>query len=149
MKQKLKAYLKEKGLKSTRQRELILDVFIKNSSHITPEELHRLVSTRSSDIGVATVYRTLKLFVQAQIAAERRFDDNITRYEPRIEGEHHDHMICTVCGHIYEFEDQTIEQRQVDVANQLGMVITSHRLELYGYCKDKSKCDANKLSQNQ
>ena len=147
MQQKLKEYLKAKGLKSTRQRELILDVFVKNSSHITPEELHRLVSIHSSEIGVATVYRTLKLFVQAQIAVERRFEDNITRYEPRIEGEHHDHMICTVCGHIYEFEDLTIEQRQVDVANQLGMVITSHRLELYGHCKDKETCNIYKLRQ--
>ena len=140
MQKKLKSYLKSKGLKSTRQRELILDVFVTNSSHITPEELHKLVSVNSSEIGVATVYRTLKLFVQANIAAERRFEDNVTRYEPRIEGEHHDHMICTVCGHIYEFEDPTIEQRQIDVAEQLGMVITSHRLELYGHCKDLSTC---------
>ena len=147
MQQKLKNYLKTKGLKSTRQRELILDVFVKNSSHITPEELHRLVSIHSSEIGVATVYRTLKLFVQAQIAVERRFEDNMTRYEPRIEGEHHYHMICTVCGHIYEFEDLMIEQRQVDIANQLDMVITSHRLELYGYCKDKKRCDENKSTQ--
>ena len=147
MQQKLKTYLKNKGPKSTRQRELILDVFIKNSSHITTEELHRLVSHHSSEIGVATVYRTLKLFVQARIASERRFEDNVTRYEPRVEGEHHDHMICTVCGHIYEFEDPMIEQRQVYIANQLGMVITSHRLELYGYCKDKNICNANKLRQ--
>ena len=147
MQQKLKTYLKSQGLKSTRQRELILDVFVQNSSHITPEELHRLVAHQSSNIGVATVYRTLKLFVQAKIATERRFDDNITRYEPRVEGEHHDHMICTVCGHIYEFEDPTIEQRQVDVANELNMVITSHRLELYGYCKDKNSCEAYKASQ--
>ena len=149
MKQKLKIYLKSKGLKSTRQRELILDVFMSNSSHITPEELHRKVSLQSSDIGVATVYRTLKLFVQASIAAERRFGDNVTRYEPRIEGEHHDHMICTVCGHIYEFEDQTIEQRQIDVAEQLGMVITSHRLELYGYCKDTDNCTIKTAKLNQ
>lgn len=126
-----------KGLKSTRQRGLILDGFLSSRSHMSVEELHRKLRDRHPNIGYATVSRTLKLFTESGIAREISFGDGQTRYEPLTEGEHHDHMICTACGAIAEFENKTIEKVQGDVADTHGFIIQSHRLELYGLC---AKC---------
>ena len=89
-----------------------MDVFLSTKHHVSAEELLSLVVKEQSErkgstgsIGIATIYRTLKLFVEAEIATERHFEDDITRYEVLIEGEHHDHLICLDCNHIFEFED--------------------------------------------
>ena len=138
MKEQFAAFLKKKNLRVTSQRDLILDVFRKTDHHVSAEELLSLVSKEQSEnkdatgsIGIATIYRTLKLFVEAEIATERHFEDDITRYEVLIEGEHHDHLICLNCNHIFEFEDEIIERQQILVAKSFGMQIHSHRLEIY------------------
>jgi len=147
MKEQFAVFLKKKNLRVTSQRDLILDVFLSTKHHVSAEELLGLVVKEQSkrkgstgSIGIATIYRTLKLFVEAEIATERHFEDDITRYEVLIEGEHHDHLICLDCNHIFEFEDDIIEKRQDEVADSFGMKIHSHRLELYARCKDKTQC---------
>ncbi|MEM7247788.1 MAG: transcriptional repressor [Acidobacteriota bacterium] len=127
-------FLDRRGLRRTRQRELILDVFLATDDHLTSEELHALVSKEDASIGLATLYRTLKLFVEAGIASERAFGEGVTRYEVR--QAHHDHLICTNCGRIIEFEDETIEELQDAIAERHGFTLTWHRLELYGTCPD-------------
>jgi Fur family transcriptional regulator, ferric uptake regulator len=146
MKEKFAIFLKKKKLRGTSQRDLILDVFLQTKHHVSAEDLLNLVlkeqlnrTNNTGSIGIATVYRTVKLFVEAEIATERHFEDDITRYEIRIEGEHHDHLICLNCNHIFEFEDEIIERQQVLVAKSFGMKIHSHRLEIYAHgC---SKCN--------
>jgi len=132
-------YLSSKGLKSTRQREIILDEFLRSGSHLSIEELYLKLRRKFPNIGYATVYRTLKLFAECGIAQERHFGDGQTRYEASTEEEHHDHLICTSCGSIIEFEDPRIEKMQEDVARAHGFKIANHRLELYGLC---AKCGA-------
>jgi Fur family ferric uptake transcriptional regulator len=80
------------------------------------------------------VYRTLKLFVEAGVASEWSFRDGVSRYEVR--RPHHDHLICTGCDAIVEFENDEIEQLQEQVAKRLGFKLTAHRLELYGLCRN-------------
>ena len=126
-----------KGLKSTRQRDVILDSFLSSKRHTSIEELYRKVRARHPGIGYATVCRTLKLFAQSGIAHEIHFGDRQTRYDHISEGEHHDHLVCTGCGMIAEFENKTIEDLQNAVAESHGFTINSHKLELYGLC---SKC---------
>ena len=134
-------YLAQKGLKSTRQRDIILDEFLKaGSHHLSTEELYLKLRRKHPTIGYATVYRTLKLFAECGIAAECHFSNRETRYEASSGEEHHDHLICTECGAIIEFEDSRIEQLQERVAGEHGFQIVSHRLELFGLC---AKC-ANK-----
>ncbi len=130
-------YLAKKGLKSTRQREIILDEFLRSPSHLSTEELYLRLRKKHPNIGYATVYRTLKLFAECGIAEERHFGDGQTRYESSTSEEHHDHLICTECGAILEFEDPQIEELQKRVAKEHGFRITNHRLELYGLC---AKC---------
>ncbi|PLX86066.1 MAG: transcriptional repressor [Desulfuromonas sp.] len=127
-------FLAEKGLKSTRQREIILDEFLRASSHLSTEDLYLRLRKKHPSIGYATVYRTLKLFAECGVADECHFSDGQTRYEASTSEEHHDHLICTGCGAILEFEDRRIEELQEQVAKEHGFRIASHRLELYGLC---------------
>lgn len=127
-------FMARKGLKSTQQREIILDEFLKSGSHLSTEELYLKLRRKHPNIGYATVYRTLKLFAECGIAEERHFGDGQTRYERTSGEEHHDHLICTACSAILEFEDPRIEALQEQVARDHNFRIVSHRLELYGLC---------------
>lgn len=127
-------YAAKQGLRSTRQRDIILDIFLASHQHLSVEELYLKVKASHPGIGFATVYRTLKLLVEAGVARELTLKDGQARYEHVLAGEHHDHLICTGCGAIVEFEDETIERLQGDIALRHGFTITSHRLELYGLC---------------
>jgi len=126
--------LKERGLKFTRQRDEIVRVFIESGSHLSVEELYQRVRQRNPRIGYATVYRTLKLMTESGWASSRQFGDRMARFEHRAAGEHHDHLICLVCGKIVEFESERIEELQSRIARQEGFRIFDHKLELYGYC---------------
>lgn len=130
-------FIAKKGLKSTRQRDVILDCFLSSDDHISIEELYLKLRPEHPGIGYATVYRTLKLFAESGIAREIHFGDGQTRYEHSDEGEHHDHLVCTRCGNIIEFENEAIEKLQEEVAESYGFFVQTHKLELYGHC---SKC---------
>ena len=133
-KKTFREYLTKQGLKSTRQRDLILDEFLRSASHLSTEELYLRLRKKHPGIGYATVYRTLKLFAECGIAEERHFGDGQTRYESMVGEQHHDHLVCTNCGAIIEFENSRIEELQQKVAQEHGFQIVSHRLELYGKC---------------
>ena len=134
-----RAYLLTQGLKSTRQRELILDAFLNSGGHLSTEELYLRLRAGHPGIGYATVHRTLKLFADCGIAEPHHFGDGQTRYESSAGAEHHDHLICLVCGAIVEFENPQIEALQESVARQHGFSIARHRLELYGRCRECSR----------
>lgn len=133
----LAEYLEQNHLKHTKQRELILAAFLEAKRHITSEDLYQAVREEHPNIGFTTVYRTMKLLVEAGIATERKFDDGITRYE--IEQEHHDHLVCVKCGRIQEFECEVIEKTQSEIAESHGFEVLRHRHELYGHCRDCRK----------
>ncbi len=135
----LSGYLADKGLKSTRQRGEILSAFVSAGRHLSAEDLYGLVKKANPGIGYATVYRTLKLLAGAGLAHERRFEDGVTRFEYVAEESHHDHLICTRCGAILEFENEQIEQLQQAVARRNHFLVQSHKLELYGLCSSCRK----------
>jgi len=123
-----------KGLRSTRQRDIILDFFLATHQHVSVEELYLKIRSVHPGIGSATVYRTLKLLVEAGLAREVLLHDGQTRYEHVVEGEHHDHLVCTNCNAVIEFENATIEKLQDEIATRHGFYINSHKLEIYGLC---------------
>lgn len=128
------AYAAKQGLRSTRQRDVILDVFLATRQHLSVEELYLKVKASHPGIGFATVYRTMKLLAEAGIARELTLKNGQARYEHQLAGEHHDHLICTGCGAIVEFEDETIEALQREIAERHGFTITTHRMDLFGLC---------------
>ncbi len=128
-------FLAEKGLKNTRQREAVAEVFFSTSGHISAEDLYRKVSRDHPGVGLTTVYRTLRLLTEAGLAKERRFVEPQGVYEKEDNDRHHDHLICTRCGNIIEFKEPTIESMQEAVARRYGFVVTDHKMELYGLCR--------------
>jgi Fur family ferric uptake transcriptional regulator len=138
-KDNFRSFLTAQGLKSTSQRDVILDEFLRAGEHLSTEELYLRLREQHPHIGYATVHRALKLFAECGIAEPRHFGDGQTRYESSTGEKHHDHLICTDCGAIVEFENLQIEALQDSVARQHGFQITRHRLELYGRCRQCQK----------
>lgn len=129
----LKRALAKRGLRNTRQRDVLTQILFSSEQHFSLDELLALAREKDDGIGYATVYRTVKLLTELGLAHERHFSDGQTRYEAS-DGMHHDHLICTDCGTIVEFEDDRIEQLQEEVAAKQGFLLVTHRMELYGLC---------------
>jgi Fur family ferric uptake transcriptional regulator len=132
----MKTLIRNMNLKVTTQRLLILQAFQEGRRHITAQELFEKVVKRDSSIGFATVYRFLRSMADQKLVTEVRMGGLPARYELTPQ-KHHDHLTCTKCGLIVEFENKTIESLQEKVAQQFGFQLTEHLLELYGIC---SKC---------
>ena len=138
--QALRTFIAKEGLKNSRQREIIAQVFFESIEHIRVEELLQRVREVEPKVSQATVYRTMKLLVDCSLAEARQFQDGQTRYEASDdEGHHHDHLICTKCGKIVEFVDERIEELQEEVAASHGFKVSDHKMELYGIC-DSPDC---------
>ena len=129
-------YLKSHGHKKTVQRDVILEVFLKTEKHITPQELHHIIIQDHPDIGLSTVYRTLKILAECNLAEEIHRKDGSSVFERKHERPHHDHLICNKCGKYIEFINQTIEEIQKQVAREHGFKMKGHKLEIYGICKE-------------
>ena len=132
-------FLKDRGLKNTRQRDLIATAVFEAEGHLNVEEIYGQVRKADSRVGYSTVYRTLRLLKDCGLVLERHFGDGGARYEVAHAGEHHDHLICTECGTIIEFENDAIEAMQELVAKSHGFTIEWHKHEIYGVCE---KCQA-------
>jgi len=120
-----------KGIKLTHQRKIIAKVLSKSDDHPDANLVFKRSSKIDSNISMATVYRTMKLFEDTSIVVVRDFGDGRSRYEI-YSNEHHDHLIDTESGEVIEFVNDEIEELQHKVAKKLGYVLTGHRLELYG-----------------
>ena len=129
-----RSYLAEQGLKLTRQRRVIAAVVFGSDGHLTLADIHERAQRQQPSIGFATVYRTMKLMADAGVATQHKFDDGQSRFE-RADDDHHDHIICSLCGKIVEFEAPEIEERQERIAKELGFRVVSHRHEIYGECE--------------
>ena len=137
---KLNDYVKLKSLKSTKQRDAIVKTFFDyGTEHIKIEELLAKSRKKNPKIGYATVYRTLMLLVEAGVALQRQFGNGQSQFELNHENQHHDHMICTSCGLIVEFKNNTIEDLQKQVAKKHHFNLSAHKMELYGVCQDCQK----------
>jgi Fur family transcriptional regulator, ferric uptake regulator len=128
-------YLRGKGLNLTSQRRDLLDVFLSSGRHLTVEELYNLAKKKNPRIGQATVFRTLKLLAEADLARKVVLGDNIARYEIKYGVEHHDHLVCVECGKFIEAVDPAIEELQKKLCKKFGFSPRKHSLEIFGYCR--------------
>lgn len=135
-------YLKKfkKGLRFTKQRDAIIQEFLKLEGHVDIDSLYHRVKSKNPTIGYATVYRTMKLLKECGIASERHFGTRQALYEPHRDT-HHDHLICLKCNKIIEFENKKIEKLQEAIAKKYGFRLQNHKHELYGIC---SQCEKSK-----
>ncbi|HEX9569124.1 MAG TPA: Fur family transcriptional regulator [Rhodospirillales bacterium] len=128
----------EKGMKMTEQRRIIARVLSAANDHPDVEEVYRRASKLDPKISIATVYRTVRLFEEANIVERHDFGNGRSRYEEATD-EHHDHLIDIQSGKVIEFQNAEIEDLQEKIAKKHGMKLVGHRLELYGVPLDTKK----------
>jgi Fur family ferric uptake transcriptional regulator len=126
--------LRRAGLKITVPRLKILEILeVGPARHMSAEDVYRRLLESNEDIGLATVYRVLTQFEGAGLVTRHHFEGGTAVFELN-EGEHHDHIVCTDCGRVAEFADESIEVRQREIAAELGFEITDHALIVHGRC---------------
>jgi Fur family transcriptional regulator, ferric uptake regulator len=135
----LNRFLKSRGLRQSSQRDRVAETFLSQKGHVSAEELLAKVRIKDQRVGLATIYRTLKLLTECGLAVERKFNRQVSTFEPSRLGQHHDHLVCLGCGKIMEFENKNIETLQEEVAREHAFFIAHHVLDLYGYCLECSK----------
>jgi Fur family ferric uptake transcriptional regulator len=128
------------GLKNTAPRRKILEILASTTSrHMSAEDVYRRLLELNEDIGLATVYRVLTQFESAGLVTRHHFEGGTAVFELN-EGTHHDHIVCVDCGHVEEFTDEAIEEKQRAIAERLGFEITDHSLTLHGRCVRGEAC---------
>ncbi|MGH8161469.1 MAG: ferric iron uptake transcriptional regulator [Gammaproteobacteria bacterium] len=126
--------LREAGLKVTAPRMKILHLMETSSRrHMSAEDVYRALLEAGEELNLATVYRVLTQFETAGLVSRLHFADGHSTFELD-SGEHHDHILCVVCGRVDEFVDEVIENHQSAIAKRLGYEMTDHSLYIYGIC---------------
>jgi Fur family ferric uptake transcriptional regulator len=138
MTSRLEQLCHDKGLKMTEQRRVIARVLSEAADHPDVEAVHRRASEIDPKISIATVYRTVRLFQEANILERHDFGDGRARYE-EVPSEHHDHLIDLQTGRVIEFRNEEIEALQREVAARLGYRLVDHRLELFAVSLNSDK----------
>ncbi len=127
--------LRQAGLKTTLPRLRVLSILESSKvRHLSAEDIYRELLSEDESIGLATVYRVLTQFVDADLVIRHNFEGDRAVFELNDE-DHHDHMVCMGCGKVIEFIDPRIEKLQLKVADDHAFVIQDHALTLYGMCK--------------
>jgi Fur family ferric uptake transcriptional regulator len=135
---RLEQLCEEKGLRLTDQRRVIARVLSVAEDHPDVDQVYRRATEIDPRISIATVYRTLRLFEDANILERHDFRDGRARYEEQRET-HHDHLIDVESGNVIEFQNEEIEALQHKIAEKLGFKLVGHRLELYAVPLDSKR----------
>jgi len=133
-KRQFKKLFKQEHIDSFEDRYKVLEAFLQTEKHVTVEEVHQLLENNGWQLEPEFIRETLQLMCRFGFASRSRFDNGVILYEHRHLGQHHDHMICTKCRKILEFEEEQIEQLQIKIAAARGFHMLQHRLEIYGIC---------------
>ncbi len=138
----LKELIRTKGMKFTEQRSIILEILMMADGHLNADEIHMMIKQNypNSNIGIATVYRTLGFLEESNLISSISFGVDGKKYENNSK-EHHDHLICQECSKILEFVDDEIETRQRAIAAEHNFLIKSHSMQIFGICEE---CQQNK-----
>ena len=138
--ERFKEVLRERGLKVTNQRLLVLETIAGHpGEHLTAEEIYELAKEQYPEIGLATIYRTVQGLVELNVIDKVSFDDGFVRYElgsAKADSHHHHHAICQECGRVLAFEGDLLETLEQALYDTMGFVVTDHEVKLTGYCKD-------------
>jgi Fur family ferric uptake transcriptional regulator len=132
---RLRAHLRTRGLKYTRERRAILRAVMENEEHFEAEELLLNMRQRGVRVAKATIYRTLPLLVEAGIVREVIYGEKHAHYEHTFGHTPHDHMVCQRCGCIIEFDSEEVRDLMVCISRREGFEPVSHRFQIAGLCR--------------
>ncbi len=139
--------LRSSRCKPTPQRQSILKLLDEHrGSHLSAEEICEILRERSAEIGLATIYRTLNLFLRLNILNKVDFDDGRNRYElvPRQRYRHY-HLICLACGQVIEANGDILGQLEEMIDRENGFLVLDHAVKFYGYCQRCRDSKENRL----
>ena len=132
---KLIAELRRHSYKLTPQRRVVVQAIASNHEHLTPAAIYERVHQARPDIGLTTIYRTLKILARLKLVCELHAGDSYRSYTISAPGHHH-HLICSSCGKVIDLPGCELEETQQILAKQAGFRIDGHLLEFIGLCPD-------------
>lgn len=134
-------FLRQKKLRPTRERFLLLDEIMAMSGHFDADQVYATLSRKGLKASRATVYNTLDLLVSCGLISKYRFGESQSRYEKAFGRPRHDHMICLECGEIIEFLTPKLEAIQREVCRRKNFEPRNSTLQIFGVC---SRCSSRK-----
>ena len=136
IRERFKAYLRSQSLKLTPQRERVFERAFQTHEHFNAETLYTwLREEEGPRVSRATVYRTIQLLQDGGFIESLDTGRGEVVYEHVLGHRHHDHIVCLDCGRIEEFQDERIEELQIEACKRKGFQLVSHSLRLMGYCR--------------
>ncbi len=129
--QHLVEVLRKEGLRYTSQRQAVWDEIKKSEEHRDVEDIYLQLKSNNHNVSRATVYRTIDVLVKNHMVRKMDLGDGRNLFEPRIDDEHHDHMICLHTGKIIEFFDEDLENLQDKIAEKHGYKVVRHVHQLF------------------
>ena len=123
--------LKSEGLRYTDQRQAIWDEIRNSNEHRDAEDIYLKLKEKNVKVSRATVYRTIDVLVKNRLVRKMDVGDGRSLYEPRLDDEHHDHMICLDTGDIIEFYSKELEDLQDTIAKKRGYKVIRHVHQLF------------------
>lgn len=124
------------GMKNTKQRQLLLELFQNAGRSLSAEEIFEDAGIRNARLALSTVYRNLEQLSSRGILTKTLFPDGLSRYELTGEHVHHHYLVCTRCQKRQTFDECPLKRMQHDLEEETGFKITGHNLMLYGLCKE-------------
>jgi Fur family transcriptional regulator, ferric uptake regulator len=134
-KEKINLYFKSHNLKNTKQRELIVRKLFFSQKHLSIENLYYLVKKVDPSVGIATVYRCIKILRKGNFIIEINSTGNNILYEFNFNDNHH-HLLCVSCEKVIEFISKNMKEEQLHLEKEYSFSLIYHRYELFGYCQD-------------
>jgi len=134
-KQQFLRLFEQEAIDHIEERFKVLETFLQTERHLTCDELIRLLKKKGADLEPDFVKETLAMMHSFGFARQNRFNNGEIRYEHRHLGQHHDHIICTKCHRVIEFENTLLEELQTRIAVEHNFHILQHKMEIYGLCE--------------
>lgn len=128
-------FLKKRGIRHSKQREWILDLFLKNKNHLSVADVYALARGKYPNIGYSTVYRAMKVICESGLAERIDFGDGTGRFEYTDACERHDHLVCIDCDKLVEVSTLELKKAQEKIAEEYGFSFIKQGNILLGRCK--------------
>ncbi|MCS6807282.1 MAG: transcriptional repressor [Bacteroidota bacterium] len=144
IKERFAQFLREKKYRNTQERYYVLEGVLQCQEHFSADELYLALRTKNVQVSRATVYSTLDLLTRCNILVKHRFQGDSARFELADKMPNHDHLICTECGYIVEFQEEILSEIQNRIAAKNGFKPLNHSLQIFAICQDSSTCEHNR-----
>jgi Fur family ferric uptake transcriptional regulator len=133
-------YIRQRGLRRTTEREVVLREIFEIHGHFDVDELYLKLRQKGVKVSKASIYRALPLFMECGLIREVDFSQGHWHYEHIYGHAHHSHLRCLGCGEIREFQEPALKLLEEQLAREYNYRIKGHHLQVQGYC---STCRRN------